>query len=88
MSEAERKALAAIRATHLQANIGGHERGMTGGVPQWDAAWLDPGGVIWGPGPYAKVPIHFPEGGSGWDIVVRVYPPERLRKRLAKLLAA
>jgi hypothetical protein len=73
--------LAAIRANHLKANIAYHESGESEGTPRWDKAWVDPGGVLWGPGPYAKVPIDF--GDPNWNIVVRVYPPERLRKRLA-----
>jgi hypothetical protein len=79
MTDAE--VLAAIKANHLEANIGCHERGETDGVPRWEQAWIDPGGVLWGPGPYAKVPIDF--GHPDWNTVVRVYPPERLRKRLA-----
>lgn len=75
--------LAAIRARHLKANIAGHEQSARS-VVHWEKAWVDPGGTIFGPGPYAKVPISFIDEDDGWSIVVRVYPPERLRKRLAK----
>jgi hypothetical protein len=70
--------IAAIRQTHLKANIAGYE--AQGATLHWDRAWVDPGGVIWGPGPYAKVPVT----REGDEIVIRVYPPERLRRRLAK----
>ncbi len=73
--------LAAIRTNHLKANIASYEAGQEGAVVRWEDAWLDPGGTIFGPGPYAKVPIDF--GDPGWNIVIRVYPPERLRERLA-----
>lgn len=82
MKDAE--VLAAILASHLRANISAYEGGINGAAIHWNRAYLDPGGVIFGPGPYAKVPITFPGDDPGWDIVVRVYPPERLRKRLAK----
>ena len=79
MTDAE--VLAAIQKTHLKANIGGYESGKAKGRPRWDRAWLDPGGTIFGPGPYAKVPIDWDDCYGG--IIVRVYAPERLRKRLA-----
>lgn len=81
MNDAE--VLAAIQATHLRANIAGYEARADAEV-HWEQAWIDPGGVLWGPGPYAKVPITFKDEGPAWDVVIRVYPPERLRKRLAK----
>ena len=71
----DREVIEAIRANHLKANIDAHERGETGAVVRWDRAWLDRGGTIFGAGPYAKVPIEFEDD----EIVVRVYPPERLR---------
>lgn len=75
MTEAE--VLVAIRANHYRASLSGYEK--RGATVHWDKAWVDPGGVIWGLGPYAKVPITF----DGDELVIRVYPPERLRKRLA-----
>ena len=76
----DRDVLAAIRANHLKANISGYE---AGDCPiHWDRAWIDPGGTIFGPGPYAKVPVTLMDDD---EIVIRVYPPARLRKRLAKL---
>ncbi len=81
LSDAE--VLAAIRANHRKANISGYEA-RADAVIHWEQAWIDPGGVLWGSGPYAKVPITFKDEGPAWDIVVRVYPPEWLRKRLHK----
>ncbi len=75
--------LAAIRANHLKANIGGYESRDDVTI-HWDQAWLDPGHTIFGAGPYAKARVSTNGYDSGWDVVVRVYPPERLRKRLAK----
>ena len=88
--------IAAIRANHLKANIAGFETAPDW-VVLWDAATVDPGGTVFGPGPYLHVPIVGPvvagyellprRPGQGWGnrIVVRVYPPARLRRRLAKL---
>lgn len=72
----------AIRKAHLKANIDHCERDTERwGAPQWDKAWLDPGGAIYGPGPYLKVPIR----GGEWDgMVRRVYAPARLRRRLSR----
>ncbi len=74
--------IAAIRANHLKANIDRFEREPERcGRPVWERAWIDPGGTIFGVGPYLKVPI---EGGE-WDgCVQRVYAPARLRVRLAR----
>lgn len=73
--------IAAIRATHLTANIDQFEREPDRwGAPQWQDAWVDPGGTLFGPGPYLKVPIR----GGAWDgTVQRVYAPAPLRRRLA-----
>lgn len=81
----EQEVIAAIRANHLKANIDQFEREPEKlGTPQWDKAWVDPGGTIFGPGPYLKVPIV----GGEWDgTVQRVYPPARLRRRLQALAA-
>lgn len=56
--------IAAIRAKHLKANIAKFEDdpGLWG-TPDWDRAHVDPGGTIFGPGPYLKVPIV----GGEWD---------------------
>lgn len=90
MSDAD--VVAAIKANHLKANISGYEAGIDGAVIHWDRAWIDPG-FGGDSGPYAKVPItlHWDPpilaAGMTFDtdeIVVRVYPPERLRRRLAK----
>lgn len=77
--------IAAIRANHLKANIDQFERNPRfWGRPQWRTAWIDPGGTIFGDGPYLKVRIK--GGRAGWDDTVRrVYPPARLRRRLARL---
>jgi hypothetical protein len=72
--------IAAIRANHLKANIAGFETAPDC-VVLWDEATVDPGGTVFGPGPYLHVPIV----GCCACIVVRVYPPARLRRRLAKL---
>lgn len=68
--------IAAIRAKHLKANVS-H---LPADALEWDSAWVDAGGGIFGEGPYLKVPIRGHECG----LVVRVYAHERLRKRLAR----
>ena len=72
MTDAE--VITAIKANHLRANVSWLEQ--AGGTLDWDRAVLDPGGTIFGPGPYAQVPTTMD------DAWIRVYPPERLRKRL------
>jgi hypothetical protein len=73
--------IAAIRANHLQANISN-----TAYVRHhWDEAWLDPGGTIFGEGPYVKLPVDWLMCDGSEDterVVIRVYPPARLRRRL------
>jgi ribosomal protein S6E (S10) len=72
--------IAAIHRQHLKANIARFEADPSVTV-RWDLARVDPGGTIFGAGPYLKVPVR---GGGDWDGTVhRVYAPERLRKRLA-----
>jgi len=84
MSDAE--VVAAIRHNHLKANISEFEDHPEMGTLHWDKAWLDPGGTVFGLGPYVKLPITMnPEWyGCKDEIVIRVYAPERLRKRLAR----
>ena len=74
--------IAAIRKQHLKANIGMYERMERRGyaILGWDAATVDPGGTLFGPGPYLKLPVVLRED----QIVIRVYAPARLRRRLAK----
>lgn len=71
--------IAAIRNKHKRANLG-YEK-MDEFTVQWDEAWVDPGGTIFGPGPYLKVPIHHK---GKYYCAVRVYAPERLRRSLAE----
>lgn len=73
--------IAAIRQTHLKANIAPFERDPARwGRPDWARARVDPGGTVWGPGPYLHVPI---VGGAWGGTAQRVYPPARLRRHLA-----
>jgi len=75
MTDAE--VIAAIKANHLQANVAQIERsGMT---LNWDRAYVDPGGTVFGPGPYLRVYVN-----EDPSMAIRVYPPERLRKRLVQ----
>jgi hypothetical protein len=64
--------IAAIRRQHLKANID-REPPRT---RRWAEAWVDPGGTIFGSGPYVKLPL-----ADGR--VIRVHPPARLRRQLA-----
>jgi hypothetical protein len=75
--------IAAIRANHLKANICDpyYVRHY------WDEAWVDPGGTIFGHGPYVHLPVDLLtlEGSDDTDrVVIRVYAPAKLRRRLAK----
>ena len=79
----DREVIAAIRANHLKANI----RNLCCVRHHWDEAWLDPGGTIWGEGPYVKLPVEWliREGSTDTErVVIRVYPPARLRRKLQK----
>jgi hypothetical protein len=67
----------AIRANHIKANLSNSPRLRH----HWDRAWVDPGGSIFGLGPYVKLPVD--EGDETTETTIRVYAPERLRKRLA-----
>lgn len=69
----DRQVIAAIRKTHLKANI----TDVPARRLDWKRAWVDVGGTIFGPGPYVKVPVR--DGR-----VIRVYAPERVRRRLAR----
>ncbi len=84
MSDAE--VIAAIRKRHKRYNIRVWERHPRRGTVRWERASVDPGGTIFGPGPYLHVPITMNPVWYGCEdeIAVRVYPPERLRKKLAK----
>lgn len=80
MTDAE--VIAAIRANHLKANI----RNPYYVRHYWDRAWVDPGGTIFGPGPYVKLPVDWlwAEGSDKTnEVVIRVYAPARLRRKLA-----
>jgi hypothetical protein len=75
--------IAAIRQCHLKANI----RNPYYVRHHWADAWVDPGGTIFGPGPYVHLPVDWlvREGSDEtWRVVIRVYPPARLRRRLAQ----
>ena len=74
--------ISAVRANHLKANISNQYYVRH----YWDEAWVDPGGTVFGAGPYVKLPVDqlFRVGSEETDrVVIRVYAPERLRKRLA-----
>lgn len=76
--------IAAVRKNHLKANI----RNKFYVRHYWDLAWVDPGGTIFGPGPYVKLPVDWlvGDGGDATErVTIRVYPPARLRRRLAEL---
>lgn len=72
MTDAE--VIAAIRAHHLQGNLRDYA------VQHWNEATVESGGIIFGPGPYLQLPVEH----EGEEVMVRVYPPARLRRRLAK----
>jgi len=77
----------AIRMNHLKANISNPYYVRH----HWDQAWVDPGGTIFGLGPYVKLPVDWliRDGGDETSrVVIRVYAPARLRRRLAKGMAA
>jgi hypothetical protein len=76
--------ITAIRAQHLKKNIRAFE-GKPGCTLHWRRAHVDPGGTIFGPGPYVKLPITV-TARSHWgvrdELTIRVYPTARLRRRL------
>ena len=73
--------IAAIRANHLQANIS--NPAIT--REHWWLARVDPGGALYGPGPYVHLPVDVRGHGDEYVVVViRVYAPARLRRRLAR----
>ena len=66
----------AIRRCHLQANISEWPEDQQ----HWHRAWVDPGAALFfRNGPYVKLPV----GDGAEGVVIRVYAPERLRRRLA-----
>lgn len=76
--------IAAIRANHLRSNIS--QRCYV--HHHWDRAWVDPGGTVFGFGPYVKLPVDWllrPGSDETAEVVIRVYAPARLRRRLARL---
>ncbi len=84
----EADVIAAIRARHLKANIDSPYYVRH----HWDRAWVDPGGTIFGEGPYVKLPVDWaiygPERPETEEVTIRVYAPARLRRRLARRLAS
>jgi hypothetical protein len=75
--------ITAIRANHLKANISNPYYVRH----HWDQAWVDRGGTIFGPGPYVHLPVDavWEDGSDKTDrLVIRVYPPARLRRKLAR----
>jgi hypothetical protein len=79
----DNEVVAAIRARHLKANIAWYEAHPERYTLHWDRAFVDRGGTIFGLGPYVKLPITVHEPNFSDEITIRVYAPERLRKRLA-----
>jgi hypothetical protein len=77
--------IAAIRANHLEANLSNRYYVRH----HWDRAWVDPGGTIFGPGPYVKLPVDLATNDEPnsptEEVTIRVYAPARLRRRLARL---
>jgi len=74
--------IAAIRANHLKANI----ENTCYVRHHWSEAWVDPGGTMFGAGPYVKLPVDWligPGSDETTRVVIRVYAPARLRRRLA-----
>lgn len=50
---------------------------LHGRTPMWERAWVDPGGALWGPGPYLKLPYgggDFGDDPEDWP-VCRVFSP-------------
>lgn len=68
--------IAAIRRHHLKANI----QHYAPETLHWDLAYVDKGGTIFGMGPYVKLPVDW----DGERVMIRVYPPARLQRQLAK----
>jgi len=72
-----------VRAHHLRANIGDPVYRH----PRWHEAWVDPGGGIFGPGPYVHLPIDLLVSRAGEAterVVIRVYPDARGRRLLRR----
>lgn len=78
----DKDVIEAIRKCHLRANI----RNTAYVRHHWALARVDAGGTVFGRGPYVHLPVDWlmEHGGTKTErVVIRVYPPERLRKRLA-----
>lgn len=79
----DRDVIAAIRRCHLKANISQSVYVRH----HWKLAHVDPGGTIFGPGPYVKLPVDWLVRTGSKEttrVTIRVYAPARLRRRLAK----
>lgn len=76
--------IAAIRAMHLKSGIAAWEDRPD--LQHWDRASLDPGGTIFGPGPYVKLPVSLlgPLGEVCDEVTIRVFPPKHLQRRLSR----
>jgi hypothetical protein len=82
MTDAE--VIAVIRVTHTWSNI----KDPLFVRHYWDKATLDPGGTIFGPGPYVHLPVDYianRQTGETERLVIRVYPSERVRRTLERL---
>jgi hypothetical protein len=79
LSAVERSALATTGWVALRRPV---EWPLPDQTPDFARAYTDPGGSLWGPGPYLKVPSRI--AGDDWEPVNRVfcpwgYPPDRVR---------
>lgn len=58
---------------------------MHGRYPLWHLAYSDPGGTIFGPGPYLKLPMTGDDGDLSDQTTHRVRPPGGYENRTVKL---